>query len=93
VKSTHSSLYGHVLAGLRSHRKAKGITQEELANRLRNRQTFVSKVERGERRIDVAEFVEIARAMDGDPVALLRDLLKTFDSGTSKRSKPRLDKR
>ncbi len=90
MKSTHTSLYGHFLAGLRSHRKAKGITQEELAKRLRNRQTFVSKVERGERRIDLAEFVEIARALESDPVKLFQELLEAFGSAGAKRSKLKL---
>lgn len=40
-----------------------GLTQVEVAARLRKPQSFVSKFERGERRIDVPEFVEIADAL------------------------------
>lgn len=79
--------------GLRAHRKAKGITQEELAKRLKNRQTFVSKVERGERRIDVAEFVEIARALDSDPTQLFGGLVDSFESETAKRPRLKLRNR
>ncbi|UIJ74253.1 helix-turn-helix domain-containing protein [Aurantimonas sp. HBX-1] len=53
-------------------RKDAGITQAELGLRIGQRQTFVSKVELGERRIDVAEFVEICRAIQVDPHALIR---------------------
>ena len=39
-------------------RKSKGITQQELADRLNRPQSYVAKVETGERRLDVVEFIE-----------------------------------
>jgi len=48
------------------------MTQITLASRLGNTQTFVSKVERGERRIDVGEFVDFCNALDLDPVEVFR---------------------
>jgi transcriptional regulator with XRE-family HTH domain len=48
------------------------MTQSTLAGRLGNTQTFVSKVERGERRIDVGEFVDFCHALGLDPVELFR---------------------
>lgn len=53
-------------------RKDAGITQQQLAAKLGQRQTFVSKVELGERRLDVVEFVKIGIAIGVDPLALLR---------------------
>ncbi|MBK9218399.1 MAG: helix-turn-helix transcriptional regulator [Uliginosibacterium sp.] len=47
-------------------RTAKGLLQAELAERLRKTQSFVSKYERGERRIDFPEFVCIADALELD---------------------------
>ena len=61
---------------LRSARKKAGLTQAALAERLHRPQSFVAKYENGERRIDVTEFVELAHALDGDPVALLRQFVK-----------------
>ena len=52
-------------------RKAAHVTQVELANRLGRHQSFVSKVERGERRVDVVEFCDIAEALGHDPSRLL----------------------
>ncbi len=52
-------------------RKDAGITQVELGKRLGQRQTFVSKFELGERRLDVAEFVTVARALGADPRSLI----------------------
>jgi transcriptional regulator with XRE-family HTH domain len=54
-------------------RKEAGVTQEELGRRIGQRQTFVSKFELGERRLDAAEFVEVSRAMGEDPYALMRE--------------------
>ncbi len=71
MKTTHSPLYRQILAALVDTRKAKGITQVDLARRLGKPQSFVSKFENGERRIDVAEFIEICRAMQVDALALL----------------------
>lgn len=48
-------------------RKDAGITQAELGRRLGQRQTFVSKFELGERRLDAAEFVTVSRALGVDP--------------------------
>ena len=39
-------------------RKSKGITQQELANRVDRPQSYIAKVETGERRLDVIEFIE-----------------------------------
>jgi transcriptional regulator with XRE-family HTH domain len=47
------------------------MSQEELAGRLGKRQQFVSKYESGERRLDVLEFVDIARVLELDGPALL----------------------
>jgi transcriptional regulator with XRE-family HTH domain len=57
-------------------RKDAGLTQHELAKRLRRPQSFVAKYEGGERRIDVVEFVTICRAIGANPAKLLKALLK-----------------
>ena len=53
-------------------RKVAGLTQSELSSRLKRPQSFVSKYERGERRLDVVEFGEVARALRIDPIRFLR---------------------
>lgn len=59
-------------------RKARGLTQVELAERLGKPQQFVSLIERGQRRIDVVEFFVIARALDADPVAAYAQAVQRF---------------
>lgn len=53
-------------------RREAGLTQEEVALRLGRPQSFVWKVENGVRRVDVVEFLEIARAIGFSPSAFLR---------------------
>jgi transcriptional regulator with XRE-family HTH domain len=55
-------------------RQTAGLTQVELAVRLDRPQSFVSKIERGERRLDVIEFLEVARVLQLDVVAFLHAL-------------------
>jgi transcriptional regulator with XRE-family HTH domain len=57
-------------------RKNAGLTQHDVAKRLRKPQSFVAKYEGGERRIDVVEFIAIMRVIGSDPVRLLRALLR-----------------
>ena len=64
----HTPEYQGMLARLRQARRDAGLSQVEVAQRLGNRQAFVSKVERGERRLDPVELARFA-AIYGKPVA------------------------
>ncbi|MEQ1868303.1 MAG: helix-turn-helix transcriptional regulator [Micropepsaceae bacterium] len=74
-RSVFTEAYAELLALLVETRKGAGVTQVELAKRLARPQPFVSYIERGERRIDVVEFVAIARALNVDPGQLFTTLL------------------
>ena len=76
ARSTHHPNYQTLLTLLRDLRARTGVTQLALAESLGNTQTFVSKVERGERRIDVVEFIEICDALGVDPVAAFREYVQ-----------------
>jgi len=54
-KSIYSRDYGVFLDLLRAERLAAGLTQIDLAKKLKETQTYVSKCERGERRLDTIE--------------------------------------
>lgn len=69
---------GHLalMAALKRARLDAGLTQTELAERLKRPQSFVAKYENGERRVEVVELVEIATAMGSDPrdiIQIVRD--------------------
>ena len=55
-----SPRYGEFLERLRSARHDAGLTQEAVARRLGKPQSFVSKCESGERRVDVVELERLA---------------------------------
>jgi transcriptional regulator with XRE-family HTH domain len=56
---------------LTDERRRQGITQEELARRLGLHKQFVSRVELGERRLDVIEFLDYSEALGLNPKDLL----------------------
>ncbi|MBI5711440.1 MAG: helix-turn-helix transcriptional regulator [Candidatus Eisenbacteria bacterium] len=58
---TNRPEYRRFLARLRAAREQAGFTQAEVAKRLSRPQSFVSKCEAGERRVDVVELAAFAR--------------------------------
>ena len=57
-------------------RKKAGLTQVQLAQELRRPQSFVSKYELGERRLDVIEFLEVSTALGIKPENFIKKLRK-----------------
>ncbi len=92
MKSIYSALYKHFIKGVQAQRKAKGLTQTQLADRLGGGQSFISKIERGERRLDVGEFVTVAQALGVEPVQFFSKLFHSFSTGPAQ-SKKRLQHR
>jgi len=68
---------GHraLIAILVEARERAGLTQRDLAARLKRPHSFVGRIEAGERRVDVIEFIEITRVMDVDPRELFAQVL------------------
>lgn len=60
MATRHPERYREMLGRLREARRAAGLTQVEAAARLGVPQTFISRVELGERRIDPLELQEFA---------------------------------
>jgi HTH-type transcriptional regulator/antitoxin HipB len=55
-------------------RKTRGLRQAGLAYALRNPQSWVSVIERGQRRIDVVEYLDLAEAIGFDPLTMLAEV-------------------
>ena len=64
----HASRYGILRARLVELREAKGLTQTDIALQLGKPQSYVSKYERGERRLDIVELIAVAKTLGVDPV-------------------------
>ena len=85
-KSTHSPHYEALKKRLVDLRKSFGLSQRALAERLDVPRSFVSRIELGERRIDLVELYWICQALGVDPLDISMQLVKTFrkiDRGAS----------
>jgi transcriptional regulator with XRE-family HTH domain len=67
-----------MLACLVQARRAAGLNQVELAEKLGRPQSFVSKIEKGDRRIDVLELIAICHHLRIDPA----DVIIAVNDGT-----------
>lgn len=73
--SVHHPRYVALQEQLKTMRETAGMTQSDLAAALRVGQSFVSKIERGERYVDVLFYIEWCRACETDPSQSMKVLL------------------
>jgi transcriptional regulator with XRE-family HTH domain len=73
-KTLRSKGHRALIELLVSTRQQAGLTQRDVAARLKRPRVFIGRIEAGERRIDVIEFIEIARVLGADPRALFSKL-------------------
>jgi transcriptional regulator with XRE-family HTH domain len=66
AKSQHARRYRHLPGLLRKMREEAGLTQRELAAKLKTNHVFVHKSEIGERRVDITEFMDWCRGCGVD---------------------------
>lgn len=64
----HSPEYAALVRVLRAIRERSGLSQREVAARLKSQHSWIAKVETGERRVDLVEFAWICHACGADPV-------------------------
>jgi transcriptional regulator with XRE-family HTH domain len=74
IEAAHYRAVGACLAVAR---RQANINQQELAATLGKPQSFVSEYERGQRRVDVVEFLVIARALGADPLDLFAEIARS----------------
>lgn len=72
TKTLHSEGQLALVAALIQARRDAGLSQMELASRLRCHQSFVARIESGQRRVDVAELVILSRALGVSPTKILK---------------------
>lgn len=75
-KSVFTDANAVVVEVLVAARKSAGLRQQDLADRLGKPQSFVSRIEGGQRRVDLLEFYALAVAMQTDPAALFATITK-----------------
>lgn len=81
TRSVYSPAYRRMCEWLVDARQRQGLTQAQVAQRLGKPQSFVSKYERGERRLDLVEVVEISAVLSADPCELMGELAQMLGAG------------
>ncbi len=74
---TYRRRYGRFVVKLKAARREAGLTQGQVAQALGRPQSFVSKIESGERRVDFVELQELCQ--------LYRKPISYFEEGTKAR--------
>lgn len=75
MTAQHTDEYRRFAAALVEARKAAGLSQYDLADRLGVDQSFISKYESSRRRLDVIEFLQIVQAIGADYRTILDGLV------------------
>ena len=76
AKARRSKRYKALIGLLVARRQAAGMTQSNLAARLGKSQSFVARLENGQRRVTVVEFLTLAKILRFDPYKLISTLEK-----------------
>jgi transcriptional regulator with XRE-family HTH domain len=74
AKAVGSARQRALIDFLVKRRNELGLTQAQVATRLGEYQSFVARLESGQRRVDVVEFLELAKILKFDPVQLIAKL-------------------
>jgi transcriptional regulator with XRE-family HTH domain len=80
VKTVYTKEYKLLCDWLVTNRQSAGLTQTELAELLHKPQSYVSKYENGERRLDVLEFLEVAKALKANPSEIIMEIIMLLDT-------------
>ena len=76
VDSVFSKAYERVIEAVVAMRKDAGMTQRDLAAKLGREQSFIGRIETGQRRIDLVELIWLCKACGADPEAVLVKLVR-----------------
>lgn len=75
-KSIHSSDYKALAKWLKTAREKRGLTQRELADRMKVHHSVIWKVEACERRLDLIQYRDYCKALRANPVEGLKIIIK-----------------
>lgn len=65
-KTIYSERHKRLAELLATKRKAAGMTQAAVARAMGRHQPFIANIENGDRRVDLAELIDLARIIDFD---------------------------
>ena len=74
-KTLQSDRHKALIDTLVKQRKSVGMSQQELANAIDEYQSYIARLESGQRRLDVIEFIRMCSFLELDPISVIQDLL------------------
>ena len=75
ARSLHTAAHRELVSAVKAMRKSARLSQRELAERLGREQNFVGRIETGQRRIDLVEWVMLCRACGVDAAVQVTQLV------------------
>ncbi len=78
MASVYAEDYQYVIGMLKKARKKRGVTQAQLSEAFGRPQSFIAKVENGERRLDIVEFLHLARLLDLEPMDVINRIYSKY---------------
>lgn len=75
MKTIYKKRYRQIILSLVTKRKQSALTQQQLADKLEKPQSYIAKIEKYERKLDVMEFIEFCEALDIDTTDMV-DILR-----------------
>ena len=89
AKSIFTVQHKSFIEALREVRRASSVTQVELSALLNKDQSYISNIERGQRRLDVIEFMAIAAALNRDATQLFGEIVARMNEPTHPAPSPK----
>lgn len=86
-RSMFHPAYDEVTQRVVKMRKDAGLTQRELAAQLDRELSFVSRIEQGQRRLDLVEFVWVCKACKADPKTIGVEVLAAIEKQSGRGKK------
>jgi transcriptional regulator with XRE-family HTH domain len=80
-KQLRTARHRRVIAVLADIRTKAGVTQRELARRLDRAHSYVSRIENGDRRLDVPEMIQWCEVLHTDPVEAMKRIVHGRGAG------------
>ncbi len=74
MKTIYKERYQQLLTLLVEARKTAGLTQAQVSALLDRPQSFIAKVENGDRRLDVIEFMALCQALGQSPAEIVAQI-------------------
>ena len=75
-KQLRTARHRRFMAVLVEIRIQAGVTQRELARRLKRAHSYVSRIEKGDRRLDVPEMIQWCEVVGADPVDVMKRIVR-----------------